>query len=801
MKAEVGRHLTGKSWPPAWKAGCAVVAAAALGLCGGAVAAPARPVRVVPEKSVRADVGALEAAVRAGDRAKIGQLMKATGWPETPESSFWRAQALAAQGKWSAAADLAGPLATAAGGPFFQEALLGVAAWRVEAGEPEAALAVLKPALGSTDPGLAREARLRTAALEIELGRPEQAGQRLLGLEGDAAVVLLRARVLLALSRPAEAVPLLETLAAAEQGGAAFMAQLLLARARAAEGMLPVAVRQLVELIPLEVTNPQLGAAFALLEETGALAGPSVRPLLATWEANPEPNLAALAVFYRAAAAQAAGEPAAAADGFRGFVAKFPEHPLHAEALVRLAEISLAEKQAASALAAVTDLARVPVPSPLRARAAVVSGQTNWATAHFAEAQTHFQEAADLTRDPGKKAALQYNASLAAVLAGGGADLRGLGSRPDLQATLLLESGLAEAAADRPEAAEDTLQRFLRDFTTDPRAVAAQTALAELSLTARPPRPVEARQLLRLARAYPGSPALAARHDWLAVWIEDADNRPDAAVDLAVDFLKKHEDDPLRRDLRLKLAELYLRRGEPGPALQQYQKLGEETTEDDGSAWFLAAGAASRLPTPAAMEKALGYYQEAAKADEDFALPARFQQAVIRTRQGRTDQALELLDSLLSAKPPPTEPQRLATLCARGEILLLPSTATGQTRPAEALETFDRLLALKDLPAGIRQQALCRRGQCLNKLGRLDEALALWTDLAASLDTASKREAEWPTRAAFAALDVLTKKKDWSAALALANRLARSRSARAPEARDLASRLRLEHFVWDEPGK
>jgi hypothetical protein len=48
------------------------------------------------------------------------------------------------------------------------------------------------------------------------------------------------------------------------------------------------------------------------------------------------------------------------------------------------------------------------------------------------------------------------------------------------------------------------------------------------------------------------------------------------------------------------------------------------------------------------------------------------------------------------------------------------------------------------------------------------------------------------------ALDLLESRKEWEGAATLADRLAKAGGERAPEAEQRATRLRLEHFLWDK---
>jgi hypothetical protein len=70
--------------------------------------------------------------------------------------------------------------------------------------------------------------------------------------------------------------------------------------------------------------------------------------------------------------------------------------------------------------------------------------------------------------------------------------------------------------------------------------------------------------------------------------------------------------------------------------------------------------------------------------------------------------------------------------------------------------------------------------------------------LANATGSPTPAESVWLYRAGFAALDILERKKEWEAAAHLADRLANTSGDRAAEAKAYATRLRLEHFLWDK---
>ena len=69
----------------------------------------------------------------------------------------------------------------------------------------------------------------------------------------------------------------------------------------------------------------------------------------------------------------------------------------------------------------------------------------------------------------------------------------------------------------------------------------------------------------------------------------------------------------------------------------------------------------------------------------------------------------------------------------------------------------------------------------------------VWT--AQALDPES---AVWYYRAGFLAIELLEKSGQWEGAARMAERLAQAGGDRAIEAKDVATKIRLERFLWDD---
>jgi len=228
-----------------------------------------------------------------------------------------------------------------------------------------------------------------------------------------------------------------------------------------------------------------------------------------------------------------------------------------------------------------------------------------------------------------------------------------------------------------------------------------------------------------------------------------------------------------------------------------------------GPALFSAGRAASLSRKPEDRARAIELWSGLAANDSDpLALYARHEQGLFKLKREEPDEAITAFDSILSHDPPPPLDLKLAVLADRGQTMFSVATALDNDPGylAKAVQSFDAILGEPNAPASWRNQAAVRKAKCLERLGRREEALATYTDVVRSdrLTEGTSTEApvaqvEWFFRAGLGAIRLLQEKEQWSEAIRVADSLASSGSPRAIEAARLADRIRLQHFIWDQP--
>jgi hypothetical protein len=151
-------------------------------------------------------------------------------------------------------------------------------------------------------------------------------------------------------------------------------------------------------------------------------------------------------------------------------------------------------------------------------------------------------------------------------------------------------------------------------------------------------------------------------------------------------------------------------------------------------------------------------------------------------------------------------------LTERGELYALLARKDPKNLDA-AMADFRTVIT--DPASGRLRRARCGvlLAQCLQQSGRTAESLEACHEVIESYLSGSKISTPgtstdeapitpqghvWFYRAGFMALDLLEGRKEWEGAATLADRLAQAGGERAPEAEQRATRLRLEHFLWDK---
>ncbi|MDQ6861150.1 MAG: tetratricopeptide repeat protein [Verrucomicrobiota bacterium] len=722
------------------------------------------------------------------------------------EAKFVRAQAFAALGRWNEALPLYRE--AAANGP---EARFGEAEALRALRQFDEALDVLSRL--TSDPRWALRAKF--TATEILLEKNDAAAAKRL-LDSSKATSqpdrkvrrLLAGRVEWQSKHSQRAVGMFASILKNPQGAThqVLMAALYaIADAHLEFGTPDIGDDYLEEFIEHHPTDRELPVVFSKLDQLYAAERRQSRHDLGRWARESAQPRRALAQWYLARAELRLARRELALQAFAALAAEHPDVPELAPALLEYASLLLQDGRAEQAHAIVESARALHPAREMMRRIDFLGAQSEYAARHFAPAAAQFQRVAHESSPPHGKEAL-INASLAWFSAGENAQgnnaaqqLSSGGGDEQTRGDLALEAGLV-AAARGDKGAADALQKFVHDFPKHPRVSEAWVVLAELAFRAAPPQIEEARR--HLARANDTQPTAAAseRADYLAIWLEDVapNGNAERTVQLANDFLHKHADSALVSEVRLKLAETNFARQDFAGAQTQFELLAQANPNGPlaDKARFFAAKSATNTMGKTSLDRALVLFDEVVKRGGELKWAARNEQAVIERKLGKPQEALTLYEEVLKGDAKPEEKRE--ALCGKGDVYY-DVGALDSENYRRAIEVYDQLAAQRDASPHWRNQAIFKKGMCLEKLNAGPDALATFYGIVESETRPGGRsEFFWFYKAGFNAARLLEEQSKWQAAAAVYEKLAFAGGTRSEEAKARLDRLRLEHFLWDE---
>jgi len=477
--------------------------------------------------------------------------------------------------------------------------------------------------------------------------------------------------------------------------------------------------------------------------------------------------------------------------------------PAIAPALFEFAEFEIDDGRFDEAIAILDD-ARLLRPDPaLLTRIAFLSAQAQYLARRFDTATAAFEQIAQ-GDSPWTKAAL-FNASSGWLQVGNHtrfiadySQLEKQGGDEQSRADLRLEEGLMQAAKGDKKAAA-SLQRFIHDFPKNPRVSEAWVGLAELAFHSSPPRLEEARKNLDRAIETGPTDAAVERADYLRIWVEEAAGGDESKViALAKRFLERHIESPFAPEVRMKLAELYYRREDFANAQTQFEIIAQQNPNDSLAerALFFAGESTMSSMGEHTLDRALVLFDQVVQKKGAMRWAARNEQAVIERKLGKPNDALTLYDEVLKSDAGASEKRE--ALCGKGDIFF----EGGTSDPASyerAIEAYDQLAADKVGSIHWRNQALFKKGLCLEKKGDRVGALAtFYKILEDESRPGERRELFWYYKAGFNAARLLEEDSKWESAVAIYDKLVAAGGSRSEEAKARLNNIRLEHFLWTD---
>jgi outer membrane protein assembly factor BamD (BamD/ComL family) len=730
---------------------------------------------------------------------------------DVPVTMFWRAQALAALRRWPEALALYQTIAAQPPSPFRNAAVFGQAEALRASQRFDEALQLFSTLL--SDPQWADRAQLRS--IELLLEKRDNAGaRRVLDKARPAALAdkkekrYLQGRLEAQLNHHERALELYQTILRRPEG--ASRAVLIATLCAVADSHLQLQTPEagddpLEDFIEHHPTDPELPTIFEKLDQLYRAERQSSSQELTRWANDAAQPRAALAQWYLARAEFRAGRREAALRAYARLRENRAGIAAVAEGLFEFAQLEMEAHRYDEALAILKQAnALGPIPA-WRERIVLLTARAYFYARQFDKAGETFEQVANSSARLRRETL--FNAALAWLQQNDHArfladtkDLGAGGANDDTRGDLLLEEGLTQAAQGNDKAVQ-TMETFLREFPRHKRAAEAWVALAELAFHGAPPRFDDARKDLEKARNSQPSPAATERADYLAIWIEDAAPNSDPAkvIAAASEFLRKYPGSVFASDVRMKLAETYYRQQDFPNAQTHFQILAQENPRGPFTerALFFAAKSATQSMAAQSLDRALILLDEVVKKNGELKWAARNEQAAIERRLGKSQDAATLYDEVLQGNAKPEEKRE--ALCGKGDIFN-EAGESNRENYQRAIEVYDQLAAQKDAPIHWRNQALFKKGICLEKLGDRENALATFFKIIEEENRPDRpqREFFWYYRAGFNAARLLEDDSKWQPAAVVYQKLVAAGGARSDEAKSRLARLRLEHFLWEQ---
>ncbi|MFT5466110.1 MAG: tetratricopeptide (TPR) repeat protein [Verrucomicrobiales bacterium] len=730
---------------------------------------------------------------------------------------FWKAVALVRLERLADAEQLLAPFGDFPEDPLFFQAVMTRANLLVALKKPAEARESLNSLLENLPSDAVRRSVVLKAAEASLLAGDTAAAEETLGplLElrmgkPDPEIDYLLARVALAEERFGAAEPGFRKLIEGQNQQIGDGARLGLADLLAARGRPDDAVDELVKFANQRPESPQLRAVFQRLEQLDFLSRERASAILKTWAEDEHRERRAFAEFYLARAEKRSGGVEAVIEPLEMFRDEFGGHFLLPVAMLELGSAYVEVGKPEEAVEILKPLRKAD-PGPELGRAiAFLQAQAQFEAGEFDKATEQF--AAVATDEPNAA----FNRAVAALYAENvevfQLELQRFGLQPDgaeMEADLMLERGLFHAAqGDR--SALISLKEFMRLFPEHERAAEAQLVIAELLLLDFPPQPVAAQAALESARSSGLPEELEEQADYVNFWIAAIGEELEPMVEAANAFFESWEASPRRGEIRLRLGEIYFARKDYPNAQNHFELIVEESPDDPNAeiALFLAGKSASLSMSEAGLDRAIKHWGIVFDQKGPLAYEALRQQAVAKLKQNQPDQALRVLEDVLAAKGEIDEAVELAALMNVGQAYFLKSG--DHELPIQmlvaAIDVYNQIITRPSVTRFWKNQAAVRKGRCLELIEDEDLALETYYNVVSRSPVADLNENEaaeytWFYRAGFAAVSLLQGREEWRAAVKMSDRLASTSGSRASEAFEMAKKLRLEHFIWDEAAK
>jgi tetratricopeptide (TPR) repeat protein len=772
-----------------------------------------------------------------------------------PETYFWKAQALAALGRFREAANEFAPALENTKAPHRHEALLSRANLQLALGDSDGAFATLEALASTRDPAMVRLAKLRQTSLLLDQGKTAEARKMLpppsnLPPADLAEQAFLEAKLLLAEGKTDESISTFAALRdqAAGQSQARYRAAALgMADALAAAGNTEEASEQLLSEIQKQKDSPLLQAVFkrllAWLPDQPAAddpvmerlkqwipaAAPVQPPLIASavetdpaldtsgavdaYPSNtaktglPNADLVAHSLYTRAIGCYRQGttESRHEADSLMNRLRlEFPGHPLVPAALLEMGRWRLAEGKAESAFAALDAVIEIANGSAPKGEAFFLKARSEFDQGNPQAAIELFEEAAKLLPDHAAETA-ELNAGLIRLQGGSLPVIPDTGDGEE-QSRLAMDLELERALTETdPKESRLALERFLTRHPSHPRRAEARLAAASSALKSRPADPSFAREQIELIEqdTETVSTLSSERLAWLKVELADQSESPKAAIESARQYLAAFPNSERAPEAALIQGRAMFRNEDYHNGRLVLERMAASAPDSTAApaALMLAARAAALGATEQSREEGLALYSKIVAGNGSLAPLARLERASLLNDLGRFDTTVAELQPWFDSMKPGD-----ALRIPAGLLLGDAHYAQGVSKPASlpaALKIFEQLLTEASDNHALVNRLQYQRGMTFERQASEDpealtKAMDCYYSVLQSADERPPAEWKWFENCGFRALKLQEDKGEWVSAMKIASKIASFKGPRSAEAAERANTIRMDHQLYDD---
>ena len=777
------------------------------------------------EEAAKVSTRLVDALARSGEPDR---LLMVLSFFDVPESLYWKAQAYLLAGKYREAESALRSYIDSPNPALVVLAKLSLGQVLFAEGRENTGRKLIREQGESgNDSALSQSAQLWTLESEVIAGRSEMVLRRLEHSDREnPELEFVRASALIEKGDAGAAAPILRNLLKNEQKLNRRLHDAVvvrLAQAFEAQGRLRESERLLQRFIKESASSPFFDQAFASLDRVKSAEEGDTVTKYKTWaDSKDAPERRTYAMFYHAKCLAQDGKSETAVQELEKFRAMAPGHPRASESLRLLMTMQGAMHNDDRALELAREW-RALYGSGGDDTVDFLTGMIRFSRSEYADAAGLFQRSADAAVNILQKQRALYNMGISALKgalpeeyaravsqlqapADAGTDAASTTpANNTVVADLAIERAL-NLASKRDAGAENALRDFIKSYPAHARWMEAQIALAEFCLLDLPPRVKSAQSALDAAATGKDiSPEWREHLDYARVWVREAEENYVGVTEEGLRFIQSWPKSAYRDEVRMKIAQAYYRQEDFPKARAQFELVEDEHAESPFAevAQFFAAKSAMSTLNAKDLDKALDLFSEVAQRGGPLAIEARRQQALIKRLQGRESDALIVIESLLTAKPPPEGESLVSMLVEKGELLAL-QVREDPKKLEEAVNIFRRVTQYASVGRFWRMRGGVLLAQSLQRLGKSNEAIEACHDvleacLAPGLaQPLTPQEHIWLYRAGFMAIEILEGQKQWDSAARMADRLAQTSGERAKEAKDRATRIRLEHFLWDK---